>query len=108
MLANKEQVGIIVKSVTDFNVYRSLNPSDLIDLSGADFAGFDLTGADFKAANLRGVNFYRAILYSADFTDADVTNANFIACDLQYTVGITTETFADIIKDMRARLTLRI
>lgn len=104
-MADQNQLELLKRGVSEWNMWRHTNPSIEIDLSHSDLSGADLTGAnligaDLTSADLRGArfrkamitaaNFHRAHLRSADLREADFSTgspdlspANFTEADLQ-------------------------
>jgi len=53
-MANASQLALLLRSVSEFNVWREDNPEEVVDLNGADLKRADLRGANLEGANLRG------------------------------------------------------
>ena len=49
-------VGLLLRSVKEFNETRKADPLLLIDLSGAKLVGANLRGANLKDADIRGAD----------------------------------------------------
>jgi len=106
-MADPEQLQILEQGVEYWNKWRTENPDDMIDLSGANFFDADLSEANLANANLFEVvlvntrlfrvnlskanlvkanlsvaNLYQANLSGADLSDADLTGAKLLEANL--------------------------
>jgi uncharacterized protein YjbI with pentapeptide repeats len=97
-MANEDQLMILRQGMMVWNRWRTENPNDIIDLSGADLRNADLVGANLSEANLHKAliswsNLHRAYIVDADLseteligaklTEAKLTNANLSKANLQ-------------------------
>jgi uncharacterized protein YjbI with pentapeptide repeats len=78
MMANQEQLSILLKRPDTWNKWRSKDPEAIIDLRGAN-----LRYADLHEADLRGANLYEANLYGADLSNANLSGADLHRADLR-------------------------
>ncbi len=76
-MAIQEHLKLLKENVDDFNVWRSLNPGVVPDLTGAN-----LTSANLNSANLTYVDLTRAELSDADLSGADLRNAELAGVQL--------------------------
>jgi TIR domain/Pentapeptide repeats (8 copies) len=94
-LANQEQLSVLRRGLTAWNIWRegsSLEPIDLrhadlhgMDLCCADLSNVDLAYADLRYANLHDTKFGNANLGYADLRDTDLHNADLHNADLSHT-----------------------
>lgn len=100
--ADADQVALLKRSVSEWNQWRTDNPSVKPDLTEADLAGANLLGANLSAADLtdatltdtnlteanladaklKGVKATGALLFSANLDNADAQSANLEGADL--------------------------
>ena len=102
-IGNREHLNNLQKGVSFWNIWRSKNRNEEIDLRGAclkeakfpninfsnaslqnvDFGEAVLDGADFTGANLEGANLKEASLKDAKFKNVNLTGANLKEVDLR-------------------------
>jgi len=88
-MANKDQVDLLKKSVTEWNSWRVSNPTIDIDLTNCDLRGLVLndaflSSADLRNSDLRGAFFTRANLSHSKLQD---TNLEFAYLGAAYLAG---------------------
>jgi len=86
-MTNEDHLLIIFQGLTTWNQWRSDNPEEQIELSGANLISKDLSGinfsyADLSHARLNGANLSWAKLNKADLVGADLRRANLSKSDL--------------------------
>ena len=74
-MANAEHVDLLQKGVKEFNAWRLKHPTNIINLSNANFFGANLTGVNLTGANLSGTNLTDANLSNAKLNGVDLTRA---------------------------------
>lgn len=94
-MANAEQLALLLSNqadvlggTDDWNEWRRSNPTEPIDLSGANLFKANLTGALLHKANLHDANLLEAnligaILYEADLSEAFLKGANLLEADFR-------------------------
>ena len=85
-MANPEHIGILLRSVAEWNDWRSNNPDIKPDLSNEDLP-WELVGAELSRCNLTGArlgnhNLTDANLFDADLSGADLTNSKLYGANL--------------------------
>lgn len=88
-VANKKQVAKLLESAERWNVWRTENPDDIVDLGGADLVGrnlqrANLIGADLIGADLHGADLTRVALVGAFLIGANLTRADLALADLRW------------------------
>jgi len=80
---NKEQVSLLLRSVSEFNEWRATHPNIYINLIWTDLRGANLRGANLSGANLTGANLTESDLREAKFCWANLRGANLTESDLR-------------------------
>ena len=76
MMANEEQLKILLQGAEVWNRWRELHPAVAVDLSGANLFQANLDGANLSGADLTGANLFEAELLRADLSKANLTRAD--------------------------------
>jgi uncharacterized protein YjbI with pentapeptide repeats len=96
-MANPKHLAILEQGWEAWGDWRKKNPTEVLDLSGAelslaalnfwdlsytDFSGANLAMADIKNARLTNARFVGTSFFEADLSSSDLTDANLTAADL--------------------------
>ncbi len=81
-MADKIQLAILKRSISDWNKWRQDNPYVPIDLSDADLTGADLEIANLGNADLHGATMVDAVMNGANLSYADLKDADLCGADL--------------------------
>jgi bla regulator protein BlaR1 len=84
-VGNKEHLNNLMKGVDFWNIWRSKNRNEEVDLRGACLKEAELPNINLSNAYLQNVNFGEAILDGADFTGANLEGANLKEASLKNT-----------------------
>lgn len=70
-MPNPEHVSLLCRSVSDWNSWRQIIPSTIIDLRNANLKGARLAWADLRKADLRGADLRRMSLHPSKPNNSD-------------------------------------
>ena len=87
-MANTHDVNLLLRSVDDWNIWRTENQQARPDVSETDFGGRNLSNADLHGTHLRGcilrhADLSKANLEQADLSEVDLRGANLRAANLR-------------------------
>ncbi len=83
-MVDQEQLGLLKRSVEEWNKWRAENPRVKIDLRGTNLSRSNLRNADLRFAYLNSANLRGANLRDANLSSSDLRNADLGATDLKY------------------------
>ena len=88
VMANQQQVKILLQGVDTWNQWRQKYPKIKVDLSGANLSNADLNNADLNNANLDGANLDGASLDGANLDGASLDGANLDGTNVEDPVSV--------------------